>query len=371
MTKKFLSNVATYQPGAQTLPGKYYTSESIFSTEKEKLFAQHWNCVGRSSDVSKPGDYFLATVVDESLIIVRDSKGALHAHFNVCRHRGTRMCEALSGNLGKAIQCPYHAWTYTTDGKLVAAPFMEEVKDFEKPNYGLHQAGVAEWEGFIFVNIAEKPEPFEKAWAPMMGRLSRFKLENLQLGHEVTYTIKGNWKLVFQNYNECLHCPTIHPTFSAVLPYKGGAHDLVEGSHLGGYMEITPPNTSATMTGKACGVPVGPKKERMRAYYYTFMPNFIMSIHPDYVNFYLVYPISPNETRVESQWLFHPDTLKDPKNNIQDAIEFWDVTNRQDWDIVEKSQLGIASRRYTPGPYSANESIPAAWDREYLRLMKE
>lgn len=368
---KFLSNVATYKQGSKTLPGKYFTDPSILEKEQKLLFGKEWNCVGRESSIPKSGDYFLAIIASESLIVVRDNKGVIHAHFNVCRHRGTQMCELLKGNLGMAIKCPYHAWTYGTDGKLLAAPFMDEVKGFDKRRFGLEEASVALWEGFIFVNVAKKPVKFERAWKPMIGRLSRFNLPNLVVGHQVSYDIKANWKLVFQNYNECLHCPTIHPTFSAVLPYKGGAHDLTEGTYLGGYMEITPPNTSATMSGKACGVPVGPKSERMRAYYYTFMPNMILSIHPDYVNYYRVIPISPSETRVESEWLFHPDTLKDPKSNIQDAIKFWDITNRQDWDIIEKGQIGISSSRYIPGPYSANESIPAAWDRAYLKLMKK
>jgi Rieske 2Fe-2S family protein len=105
-----------------------------------------------------------------------------------------------------------------------------------------------------------------------------------------------------------------------------------------------------------------------RAYYYTLMPNLLLSLHPDYVNYYLVHPVAADRTIVESEWLFHADTVADAGSNMRDAIEFWDVTNRQDWDIVERSQLGVSSRRYQPGPYSARESIPAAWDREYLRL---
>jgi Rieske 2Fe-2S family protein len=137
-------------------------------------------------------------------------------------------------------------------------------------------------------------------------------------------------------------------------------------------MEIKAPNESATMSGRACGRVVSgdlPADDRHRAFYYSIMPNMLLSLHPDYVNFYLLRPVAVDRTLVESEWLFHPDTVADPKNNIKDAIEFWDLTNRQDWDIVERSQLGISSRRYAPGPYSARESIPAAWDREYLRQM--
>ena len=249
---------------------------------------------------------------------------------------------------------------------------MQEVEGFDRGEYPLHAAALAEWGGFLFVNIARDPEPFEKVWAPMRGRLDRFGLERLQVGHRAVYDVGANWKLVFQNYSECLHCPTIHPKLATVLPYQSGANDLTEGPFLGGYMEIKPPNVSATMSGRACGRIVSgdiPESDRRRAYYYTLMPNLLLSLHPDYVNYYLVHPVASNRTRVESEWLFHPDTVADPKNNIQDAIEFWDLTNRQDWDIVERSQLGVGSRRYTPGPYSPRESIPAAWDREYLRLM--
>jgi Rieske 2Fe-2S family protein len=206
----------------------------------------------------------------------------------------------------------------------------------------------------------------------MIGRLKRFGLPGLVPGYQVTYEVHANWKLVFQNYSECLHCPTIHPKLATVLPYQSGANDLTEGPFLGGYMEIKPPNQSATMSGRACGRPIGadaPADERHRAYYYTLMPNLLLSIHPDYVNYYLVHPVAVDRTRVESEWLFHPGTLEDPASNIRDAVEFWDLTNRQDWAIVEQSQLGVASRRYTPGPFSPRESIPAAWDREYLRLM--
>jgi Rieske 2Fe-2S family protein len=188
----------------------------------------------------------------------------------------------------------------------------------------------------------------------------------------VSYDVRANWKLVFQNYSECLHCPVIHPQLATVLPYQSGANDLIEGPFLGGYMEIAAPNASATMSGRACGRLVNEdlgEDDRRRAYYYTVMPNLLLSIHPDYVNYYLVTPLAPDLTRVESEWMFAPDSESDATFNPDDAIAFWDVTNRQDWDIVELSQLGISSRRYEPGPYSPRESMPAAWDREYLRLM--
>jgi Rieske 2Fe-2S family protein len=368
----FHRTATTYRPGAMTLPGELYTSAAILAEERERIFARAWNCAGRAAALARPGDFIVREVAGESLILTRDPSGAPRAFFNVCRHRGTRICVEASGHFHESIQCAYHAWTYGLDGRLIGAPHMQEVEGFDKARYPLHEAAIAEWEGFLFVAIDRAPAPFEASWAPMRGRLARFGLERLVVGHRVRYDVRANWKLVFQNYSECLHCPTIHPKLATVLPYQSGANDLVEGPFLGGYMEIKAPNQSATMSGRACGAlvdPALPAEDRRRAFYYTLMPNLLLSVHPDYVNYYLVHPVAADRTVVESEWLFHPDTLAQPDANVADAVEFWDLTNRQDWEIVERSQLGIASRRYEPGPYSPRESIPAAWDREYLRWM--
>lgn len=363
----------SFRAGSRTLPREHYTSETIHAEEREKIFARGWNCVGRASRLANSGDFITVEIAGESLIVVREKSGRLNAFFNVCRHRGTRICVEADGHFPDSIQCPYHAWTYGTDGGLIGAPHMQETPGFDKADYPLHRAALAEWEGFVFVNLASDPEPFEQAWAPMIGRLARYGLEGLRVGHKVTYDVNANWKLVFQNYSECLHCPTIHPKLAAVLPYQSGANDLTEGAFLGGYMEIKAPNQSATMSGRACGRIVSgdlAEADQHLAFYYSLMPNMLLSLHPDYVNYYILHPVSVDRTIVESEWLFHAETIADPNSNMRDGIEFWDLTNRQDWEIVQRSQLGIASRHYAPGPYSARESIPAAWDREYLRWME-
>ncbi|MGH7742563.1 MAG: aromatic ring-hydroxylating oxygenase subunit alpha [Candidatus Eiseniibacteriota bacterium] len=368
----FQRTTQTFRQGAHTLPREFYTSEDVLAEERERVFAAGWNCVGRTSRLAKPGDYFLAEVAGESIIVVRDSGGTMRAFFNVCRHRGTRICREPAGHFGETLQCSYHAWTYATDGRLVGAPHMQEVEGFDKAEHGLHASALAEWEGFLFVNVSGRSGTFANRWAPMVGRFERFGLPALAVGHHVVYEVEANWKLVFQNYSECLHCPTIHPKLATVLPYQSGANDLVDGPFLGGYMEIKPPNQSATMSGRSCGRLVSdrlPEEDRHRAFYYSLMPNLLLSLHPDYVNYYLLTPLGVGRTRVESEWLFHAETLADASSNLRDAIEFWELTNRQDWDIVAQSQLGISSRRYEPGPYSARESVPAAWDREYLKQM--
>jgi Rieske 2Fe-2S family protein len=310
-------------------------------------------------------------VAGESIIVLRDRSGRVRAFYNVCRHRGTRLCEAPVGKFSQTIQCPYHAWTYRLDGRLTGAPHMEEVDGFDKRDYPLHSVALGTWDGFIFVNLARDPEPFERAFAALAGRFARFNLAALRTVRRIEYDVKANWKLILQNYNECLHCPTIHPELVTKLPYTSGANDLIDGAFLGGYMEIKAPHESATMSGRACALPLGdlPAEDRARAYYYSLFPSMMLSIHPDYAVFYTVHPRTPTESRVICDWMVNPAAPQAPGYNIRDAEEFWDRTNREDWHICEQSQLGVSSRVYEPGPYSARESIPAAWDRRYLSVM--
>ncbi len=370
----FVRTVDSYVQGARTLPQRYYLAGDTLASEWTRLFGEQWLCVGRAEQVAKPGSFMVANIGTESVIVVRDrtDSGALHAHFNVCRHRGTRICVEPCGEFGETIQCPYHAWTYALDGSLLRAPSMQDIEGFDRNEFGLLPAGVAEWEGFLFVTLARAPEPFDSAFAPVLRRFARYGLPQLTTVRRIAYDVKANWKLVLQNYNECLHCPTIHPMLAKVLPFASGANDLTEGPFLGGYMEIAPPNESVTVSGRACAVPLGnlPADDQHRAYYYSLFPNMMLSLHPDYVMSYLVWPVSPTETHIVSDWLFHPNAVARTDFDPSGAVEFWDVTNRQDWAICEQSQLGIASRAYTLGPYSPRESIPAAWDRTYLRAMR-
>src|SRR4051812_34401912 len=196
MSTPFRRTVDAYRQGAHTMPAERYVSPEIFALEREHLFAKHWVCAGRASGYRKPGDYQLRTIAGESLILVRDRGGDLHAFFNVCRHRGTQICQQHQGQFSETIQCPYHAWTYGLDGRLMGAPHMNEVEGFDKKNYPLHEAAVAEWEGFVFVNIAPNPQPFAAWFAPMLKRLSRYDISSLRVGHRARYEVAANWKLI-------------------------------------------------------------------------------------------------------------------------------------------------------------------------------
>ncbi len=357
--------------GAHTLPGRYFTSPEIFAEETEKIFLQRWLCVGRESQIARQGDYFLQQVGKESIIILRDRSDRVRAFYNVCRHRGTRLCEEQRGQLAGTIQCPYHAWTYTLDGRLIGAPSADTIEDFDKADWPLHPVALATWEGFLFINLAEEPEPFAEAYAPLQGRFSRFNLPALSAYRRIDYQLACNWKFVVQNYSECYHCPLVHPALVKLSPPTSGENDLYRGPFLGGYMEIVDSSESLTVSGRSCGVMVGdlPDEDLKRVYYYSLFPNMLLSLHPDYVMYHTLWPKSPGETLVTCEWLFHPDTLSDPQFKPDDGVEFWDLTNRQDWHVCELSNAGVQSKSYTPGPYSRREGLSAAFDQEVLQSL--
>ena len=339
--------------------------------------------VGHQSQLPAAGDYFTTMVGGESLVIARDKQNILHGFYNVCRHRGTRLIETnhkpVCGHTA-AIQCPYHAWTYSLDGKLIGAPHMEDVPGFDKGDYSLHAVNIGLWEGFIFVNLAAPQRDgwisLEDWFVPLVGKFSHWNLPNLRPEKRIEYDVRANWKLIFENYSECYHCPGVHPALSKVSPYDSAENDLTEGPFLGGFMRINR-GKSLTMSGNTCAIPVGSdtqdakEEDRVeRVFYYSIFPNMLLSMHPDYVMVHQLWPQAPDRTLIYCDWFFHPDAGRRDNFNADDAIEFWDMTNKQDWHVCELSQQGISSRAYEPGPYSSRESIPAAWDRFYLSIMQ-
>ncbi len=358
--------------GQMTLPRRYFTDPAVLAEEVERIFTRQWLCVDREERIARPGEYFLHEFAGDSVIILRDQQGTVRAFHNVCRHRGSRICEAHQGQFSETVQCPYHAWTYGLDGRLVGAPSTNDLEGFRKQDWPLHPVAVATWEGFIFINLDPAAAPFEESHAPLLTRFTRFNLPNLRTGRTIEYDVRANWKLVVQNYSECYHCPLVHPTLTRRTPPTLGENDLVDGPFLGGYMILADDAKSMTMTGRVCGVPVGPAlpaEDHDRVYYYSVMPNMLLSLHPDYVMFHVLWPVAHDRTRIVCHWLFHPASLADSAFDIEDGVKFWDMTNREDWHVCELSQQGVSSRAYTPGPYSHRESMSAAFDRYYLSAM--
>jgi glycine betaine catabolism A len=358
--------------GQHTLAREYFTSEEIFQAERKRIFFRSWLLAGHVSQLEKPGSYFLFELDRESVIVLRDADGEIRAFHNHCRHRGSRLCQQASGVLGSAIQCPYHAWTYGLDGALRAVPAMTEVAGFDRADYPLHSVALENWEGFLFLSLAKQPVPFKESLPGLVGKFAHRQASELTSVHQEEYEVEANWKLFFHNFSECYHCPTVHPLLNKLTPFRNSENDLEEGPVLGGPMWMSNPEGSMTMGGERCATPFAAlsAEERGRVYYYTLFPSAFISFHPDYVLVHRTQGLAIDRTRILCDWYFHPDAIAAPGFDPQPAIAFWDLTNRQDWELCANAYRGVSSNAWQPGPYSELESQVAAFDRQYMRVME-
>ena len=356
--------------GASTLPAAYYVDGQYFAREMETLFGRMWICAGRTEQIERPGQFFVREVLGESIIVTRAPSGRVHAFYNVCRHRGTKLCTELEGAFAGSIQCPYHAWTYDLEGRLIGAPHMEEVPHFRKEEYPLHRVHADVWDGHIFINLADDPQPLLAQLADLPAKFTPWRMAELRLGHRIVYDVRANWKLLIQNYNECLHCPNLHPALNKLSHYLSGENEPLRGTYMGGRMDLRPGVATLSMDGTCprAFLPGLSEQDVRRVYYYAIFPNMLLSLHPDYMLVHTLWPIAPDRTINICEWHFHPATRAQPGFDASDAIDFWDMTNRQDWHVCELSQAGISSRAYAPGPYSNREDLLYAFDRMIVEL---
>ena len=356
-----------------TLPAKYYTDEALFAREQERFYGDMWVAIAREQDVAAPGEYVMREVAGESVVVTRDEKGGLRAFYNVCRHRGTRLCSDAQGKFAGRIQCPYHAWTYGLDGQLVAAPHMDGAPDFCIQDIRLSPVGVEAWGGFVFVTLNPSPAPLADQIGALGEKFRAWDMGGLRRAYRVTYDVKANWKLVIQNYSECLHCPIIHPALQKLSHYMTGDNDPPTPTWLGGRMELRPDIGTMSRDGKLRRptLPGLDAEQQRHVYYYAVLPNLLLSLHPDYVMSHILWPRSCDRTEIWCEWHFHPREFENPAFDPADAIDFWDDTNREDWRVSELSQLGISSRGYRPGPYSPREGLLWELDRIIVERLGE
>ncbi|WP_198350904.1 aromatic ring-hydroxylating oxygenase subunit alpha [Flavisphingomonas formosensis] len=350
-----------------SLPSSAYLDDAAYALDKATIFEREWFCAGREEDVPEAGDHVILNVAGESILVVRDRAGALHAHYNVCRHRGARLCDAQNdarwgvtldaGVVARnMIRCPYHGWSYGLDGRLLAAPHLQEEPGFDKGAYGLHKAGVATWGGFLFLNLTPDAAPsFEDGLRDPARRLGNYPLHALKTGPTISYDIAANWKVMLENYNECYHCPGVHPELCEVVPEfrkNGGIHlDWEAGiPHRDGAVTYT---RSGTTTRSP--FPGLTAEEQVRHKGELIYPNLMLSVSMDHAAAFILWPQGPGRTRIDCRFLFHPDEMTKPEFDPSDAVDFWDLVNRQDWAVCERVQSGMAARVHDHGYYSPME----------------
>jgi Rieske 2Fe-2S family protein len=347
-------------PLEQTLPSRYYRSAEIYARERERIFCREWICVGRESDIPGAGDSKVLDVIGESVLLVRNEVGALRGFYNVCRHRGAQLCgtalpgrAAPAGVAGKRIRCPYHSWSYSLDGDLVATPYVDGI---DRSKFSLYPVGVETWGGFVFVHLAPSSA---NSLAEQVGtaatRTTRYPLDRLRAGHVIRYDVAANWKIIVENYNECYHCGGVHPELCDIVPSfrrnGGGNLDWEHGiPHREGAYTFT-------STGETTRAPFPDLNgdERVRHFGEVLYPNLFLSLSCEHVAAFMLQPKGPDRTLIECQFLFTPEEIGSAAFDPSDAVEFWDITNRQDWAICESVQRGIAARPHDHGYYAPME----------------
>lgn len=354
------------------LPAKYYRDQTVFDQETERIFDRSWICLGRVDSLVNPDGYRTVQVENRPLLLLHDGERS-RVFYNVCRHRQAILCTGESGSLnGDCVQCPYHAWAYSATGELVRAPNMQssESEGFRSEDFGLVEVSSAIWNGFLMINFGEGHSSFEEDYTAVLNVFDPWGLQRLRSRARLEYDVGANWKLLFQNYSECYHCPTVHPVLSRLTPYKSASNDLLAGAFLGGPMLLSDGVESMTLDGKAVAKPISTLSPQLQKQvgYYTLFPTMFISPHPDYVMVHYMSRQSTDHTRVICELLFDPD-VEIAEADIQRAADFWDTTNRQDWHVCELVQKGMAAD-LPPGPYSPLEPVLPMIDKHYLSVME-
>ena len=337
-----------------TLPGPAYTSEEVFTWEMAWFFEESWVSVGRSSDPASPGDQTTATVGSQGILLTRDEHGKLHAFFNVCRHRGHELLQHGESASGRTVQCPYHAWVYDLDGRLRGAPGMPGLDPGE---HSLTPVRATEWHGFVFVNASGDAPDLAEHVGNLDALVADHEPARLVQGAAIDYDVRANWKLVQENYQECYHCSNIHPELCAVTPPESGVDYGPTGAWVGGSMDLRPHAQTMSLSGESGASPLPGLDEKMRrrVLYFGLFPNLLISLHPDYVLTHRLVPLAPDRTIIECKWFFAPEEVERDDFDPAYAVEFWDLTNRQDWNAIESVQRGVSSRGYRQGRLSHRE----------------
>jgi Rieske 2Fe-2S family protein len=306
------------------------------------------------------------------VLVVRDETGEVHAFHNVCRHRGTLLCTEAEGRFAGRVRCPYPAWTYRLDGTLANAPHMNEVQGFATEDFPLRRVALANWAGHLFINLSDAPQPFEEYLGGLDRRFAHWDMQNMRVVERRSYELRANWKLVVQNYHECLHCPNAHPELQRRSHYLSGNNEPPQATWLGSRMDLREGFQTLSMSSepRRQPLPLLDEVERRSVYYYALLPNLLINLHPDYVLTFRFNPLAVDTTEIVCEWLFHQRDVQAPGFDGSDAVEFWDMTNHQDWELSRLAQIGIGSRGYRPGPYSNREELLVALDRWVLERVE-
>lgn len=399
--------LAEARPG-YTLPGPLYVGEEAYRFDVETMLPSVWLYAGTAAHVKKPGDWFVFTLGDNQVIVVRGKDGVIRAFHNTCRHRGARICEEAKGS-GARLTCPYHFWAYGLDGKLIVARGMAE--GFDKDSHGLRPCALENAGGLLFLCLAENPPPFGRAREDIASQIRHYDIEKMKVAVADELIEPANWKLVMENNRECYHCESNHPEllnslsaygygkglpedgaddpvddarFDAMLEAQrahwrdlGIYHDLIEfpedadgktGWHRIARLPLEHGAVSQTLDGKpACRLPIWAHgaNEPSSLSIWT-QPNSWHHFCGDHFVTFCLTPLGPDRTLLRTSWLVHEDAVEGEDYDPANLAAVWRATNAQDSRLATLNHQGIASDFYQPGPYSLEEKLVDAFKQFYV-----
>jgi len=380
------------------LPRAVYHDPEIYDSEIRRIFLKSWQYVGHLSRIPDKGDYFLFEVAGESVILVRDGEGGVNALLNVCRHRGSRICDAAEGHEARFI-CKYHGWTYGLDGSLRALAFAPE--GIDKSKLGLRRLHARVFQGMIFINFDPDAVPFDPIERDLGPLLAPWDLGNAKVAHRRNYPIESNWKLAVENYCECYHCLPAHPEFSAGhglamprhertaeleavlsraeavgLSRADTRHSWLAAGVLGTDRDFERyPLLRGHLTGSREGKPVAPLMGSITGYDggatdLHIGPMTFGLAYCDHVVLYRFTPRGIRTTDCEITWLVNGSAVEGRDYDLAELIWLWDVTTIADKQIIERNQKGVDSRFYEPGPLSPMEDFTRRFMEWYVATMR-
>jgi glycine betaine catabolism A len=382
------------------LQREFYVSPDIFAIDMERIFGRWWLFAGHSCTIPNPGDYFTYQIGKEPIVVIRDNRGEVRAFYNTCRHRGSRICTEEHGRTTKLV-CPYHRWTYELDGTLL----MDTKRDFgvDRSTLSLHPVQLRHVCGLVFVSLSDDPPSFDDAFATIERKMKPHGIERAKVAHTIDYLVKANWKIVFENNRECYHCPSNHKEYNRTAydvmrdqgrtdPVKMAEVEAIaaeanarfaalgldvgdaSSNMTGGFFRChrTPLMkgfVTQSMDGKPVSIPMGDFKQHdVGTLRTTIFPNFWQHSNGDYAAAARLIPLAPDLTAVRATFLVHKDAVEGEDYTLDRLLPVWSATNDQDWRIVENQQVGVSSKKYTPGPFSQTKEFNVAhFDEWYLR----
>ena len=352
------------------LPASFYTDEAHYRRELEAIFYRHWNYLCRAEEIAAPRSYQVVKLGDQQIVVLRDDDGKLQAFHNTCRHRGSLLLEAGSGVLrSDALVCPYHAWSYSLQGDLRRIPSKQRPAGFDPACFSLYPVRLELWCGMVFINLdTDTATSIEDSFDLPRG-LASWPLESLRVGHTLRKSIHCNWKLFWENYSECLHCPGVHPELSKLVPVYGQfLMEVQDDPNWRSRLEQEPlfkPGLAAGMqTWSADGQFIAPllpglSQEEIASghTFITSWPSVYVVGHADYVRIVRLRPLSATETELQAQWLFAPETLANPDFDAAAVAAFTEMVMMQDAAITEINQRGLGAL-----PHQAGVLLPEEYE---------